>query len=110
MTPGVGLWPLLMQTCASVLGALLASSGFWAYLQKRDKDREARTELLLGLAYDRISHVGMGYLRRGWIDKDEYRGFMEYLYAPYLALGGNGLAKKIADEVSELPIRTGATE
>ena len=110
MTPDVGLWPLLMQTGASVLGALLASSGFWAYLQKRDKDREARTELLLGLAYDRISHVGMGYLHRGWIDKDEYRGFMEYLYAPYLALGGNGLAKKIADEVSELPIRTGATE
>ena len=31
---------------------------------------------------------------------------MDYLYAPYLALGGNGLAKKIADEVSELPIRS----
>ena len=106
MIPDGGLWPLVMQTGASIWGALLASSGFWAYLQKRDRDREARTELLLGLAYDRISHVGMGYLKRGWIDKDEYRGFMEYLYAPYLALGGNGLAKKIADEVSELPIRS----
>ena len=101
---GPDLVSLLFQVGSSMFGAVFASAGFWAYLSKRDKYKDARTNLLLGLAYDRISHVGMGYIERGWVTKDEYKGFMEYLYTPYLELGGNGLAKKIADEVAELPI------
>lgn len=94
------------QVVTALVCALAASAGFWGYVTKKDTEKDARTNLLLGLAYDRISHVGMGYIDRGWLTKDEYKGFMEYLYTPYLALGGNGLAKKIADEVSELPIRS----
>ena len=94
------------QVVTALVCALAASAGFWGYVTKKDTAKDARTNLLLGLAYDRISHVGMGYIDRGWLTKDEYKGFMEYLYTPYLALGGNGLAKKIADEVSELPIRS----
>ena len=94
----------ITQVVTALVCALAASAGFWGYVTKKDTEKDARTNLLLGLAYDRISHVGMGYIERGWLTKDEYKGFMEYLYTPYLALGGNGLAKKIADEVADLPI------
>nr|DAW59923.1 MAG TPA: holin protein [Caudoviricetes sp.] len=96
--------PLLVQVGGTMFGAVFASAGFWAYLSRRDADKDARTHLLLGLAYDRIAHVGVGYIERGWLTKDEYKGFLEYLYKPYVELGGNGLAKKIADEVAKLPI------
>ena len=36
--------------------------------------------------------------------KDEYENLYEYLYKPYSALGGNGSAKKVMEEVNKLPI------
>lgn len=63
--------------------------------------------LLVGLAHDRIVHVGRGYIRRGWITFDEYEDFMKYLYDPYSKFGGNGLAEKVAEGVRALPIKSG---
>lgn len=84
----------------------LASSGFWAFMQKRDKTATATKRLLLGLAYDKIISLGMGYLDRGWLTKDEFEEFYRGLYEPYSDCGGNGVAAKIVASVSELPIRT----
>jgi len=47
----------------------------------------------------------MTYLDRGYILKDEYDDLVKYLYKPYSAFGGNGLAEKVFEEVKELPIR-----
>ena len=96
--------PLAAAIMASV-GSVLASTGFWTYMQKRDVRKGATTQLLLGLAHDRIIFLGMGYLERGWLSKDEYEDYMKYLVKPYSAFGGNGLAEKVVEDVKKLPIQ-----
>lgn len=94
----------VLQTGVVVVGSVAASSGFWAYFTNRSTKKSAPTLLLLGLAYDRILYLGMGYIERGWISKDEYDLFFKHLYQPYENFGGNGLAKRVALEVAKLPI------
>lgn len=64
-----------------------------------------QTELLIGLAHDRLISLGMQYITRGWITQDEYENLSVYLYKPYEKLGGNGSVKRIMLEVDKLPIR-----
>lgn len=86
------------------LATLGASSGFWAYLQWRGSSRSVNTKLLMGLAYDRLSHIGMRHIKRGWLTRDEYEDFRRYLYDPYQQLGGNGSASRIMSEIDKLPL------
>jgi len=90
----------------TVVTSVGASSGFWAYFQKKDNQRNATIQLLLGLAHDRITFLGMKYIERGWITKDEYEDYIKYLYAPYSHFGGNGLAERVMNEVAKLPFRS----
>jgi len=103
-------WRGLAITLLTVVGSVAASSGFWAWLQKRDNKKDAISHLVLGLAHDRIVFLGMSYVDRGWITKDEYEDFFKYLYTPYSEFGGNGLAEKVKNEVTKLPIRGHKTE
>jgi len=97
-----------LQTLLTVIGTLIASSGFWAYVQYKDNGRRQNNQLLMGLAYDKIISMGLGYIERGWITRDEYEDYRRYLYEPYKALGGNGVTERIAAEVSNLPLRSRA--
>lgn len=90
----------------TALGMVTASSGLWAYLQKRNVAQTAYTRLLMGLAYDKIVTIGMAYIQRGWVSKDEYEEYLKYLVEPYKAMGGNGVAERVASEVGSLPFRT----
>ena len=72
---------------------------------KRSKADEAERKLLVGLAHDRIIHLGMVYIDRGYITQDEYENLQVYLYEPYAEMGGNGSAKRVMEEVRKLPIR-----
>lgn len=97
---------IIVSAVLAFVASLAASSGFWAYLQSKDTKKDATLLLLLGLAHDRIIYVGMGYLERGWITKDEYEDYMRYLYEPYRTFGGNGLAERITEELQKLPIKS----
>lgn len=94
-----------VQTLVSVFCAVVASSGFWAFLQKRHDKKDAKSELLIGLAHDRIVYLCMKHIERGWITQDEYENLRTYLYEPYEKNGGNGSAKRLMTEVDRLPIR-----
>jgi hypothetical protein len=94
-----------IQMVVTVVCAVIASSGFWAFLQKKNESKDTKTQMLLGLAHDRIISLGMEYIKRGYISKDEYENLYEYLYKPYEKMGGNGSAKRIMTEVNKLPIR-----
>lgn len=96
----------LITLIVTVVCSVLASSGFWAYFQSKHSNKDSRLELLLGLAHDRIIHVGQQYIDRGWITYDEYEDFQKYLYEPYVKFGGNGLARRVEQEVSKLPVRS----
>lgn len=102
-----------LQIVLTVFSSVLASSGLWAYISKRSEKKDARTEMLIGLAHDRIMWLGMKYIEQGYITSDEYENLL-YLYKPYEKMGGNGSAKRVMNEVNKLPIhksnfKTGGT-
>lgn len=72
-------------------------------MSNRSGRKDAIQSLLLGLAHDRIIFLGMSYIKRGHLTKDEYEDFRKYLYDPYSKFGGNGLADKVMIEVNKLP-------
>lgn len=94
-----------LQLIATIICSVLASSGLWAYISKRSDRMDAKTELLIGIAHDRIVFLGMSYVNRGYITQDEYENLYTYLYTPYLKNGGNGSATRVMKEVDKLPIR-----
>ena len=94
-----------VERVLTIFAAVLASSGFWAWLQKRSERKDVRTRMLVGLGHDRILYLGMKYIERGYITHDEYENLYEYLYKPYSEIGGNGSAKRIMGEVDKLPFR-----
>lgn len=93
-----------LQVLLSVLGGMVASSGFWAWMTNRLNKKDAKTKMLLGLGHDRIIYLCMKYIERGWITQDEYEDLNKYLFAPYVELGGNGTAERLMTEVRRLPI------
>lgn len=86
----------------TIIGSVIASSGFWTYINKKSDKSTCMTQMLIGLGHDRIVYLGMKYLERGdWITQDEYENLYEYLYKPYAQLGGNGSAKRIMEDVNK---------
>lgn len=96
----------MIAAIIACVSGVIGSSGLWAFFQKRSENHTAHTRLLMGLAYDKIITVGMFYMQRGWVTKDEYEEFLKYLVKPYKDMGGNGVAERIAGEVAILPFRT----
>lgn len=94
------------QMVITIACSVLASSGMWAFLSKRLDRKDARTELLMGIAHDRIIFLGMMYVERGYITQDEYENLYLYLYEPYKKVGGDvaGSVKRVMSEVDKLPI------
>ena len=92
------------QIILTIITALLASSGLWAFLGKKLERNNSERELLVGIGHIELVFFGMQYIERGWITRDEYET-MQDLYAPYVKLGGNGSGTKIMKELEKLPIR-----
>lgn len=95
-----------LQLALTSIVSIVASSGFWAYLQHKDDRKNAQTRLMMGMAYDRITTRGIEYIDRGSVTKDEYEELRKYFYEPYKALGGNGVAERVMGDVSRLPFRS----
>lgn len=89
--------------------AIIASSGFWVYVQKRENSKSATSRLLMGLAYEKIVTLGMHYIQRGWVTEEEFEDYEKYFYRPYKDVGGNGVADRIMAGVMELPLRSNAS-
>ena len=97
--------PWVQQIVVPLAVAVLTSSGLWALVSKRADKNNAARKMLVGLAHDRIIHLGMTYVARGYITQDEYENLNDYLYQPYEKMGGNGSAKRVMEEVRKLPIK-----
>lgn len=101
----------ILELIVTVLCAVFASSGFWAYLiARRDKKRakleknNSQTEMIMGLGHDRIIYLCEKYIERGWITSEEYENLNTWLYKPYVDMGGNGTAKRLMAIVDNLPV------
>ena len=95
-----------MEIVLAILGSsALASliSGVISLIANRKKQEtgvEAGVRILL---YDRIKHLGIKYIERGYITHDEYEdlGRMHDVY--HNDLNGNGFLDNIMEQVNELP-------
>lgn len=98
-----------MNSITQITLAIIASSGLWTFIStmvsRRLDRKDAKSKLLLGLAHDRIIELGMIYIDRGYITKDEFENLHDYLYKPYEEMGGNGTAKKVVEDCKHLPIK-----
>lgn len=99
-----------LELLATVVCAVIASSGFWAFVQSRRSKKDASHRMLLGLGHSRIISIAMEYIKRGYITHDEYEDLQKYLYKPYLEMGGDGTASRLMQEVDKLPIRDSPDE
>ena len=93
-----------VQIAVPLVAAVLTSSGLWAVVARRADKGDAQRKMLVGLAHDRIVHLGIVYVDRGYVTQDEYENLNDYLYAPYEKMGGNGSAKRVMEEVRRLPM------
>ena len=115
--------PFFQTLISTIIGAIFGGSGvtFLTFLiqrhdRKTDKRQEEYTELsrkiseiadaVKGQGHDRVVYLGGRYIQRGGITKDEYENLYDYIYLPYKALGGNGTAEKVMEDVKNLPIIT----
>jgi hypothetical protein len=92
-----------LQLAITSLVTLAASSGFWAFLQHKDRTKNAMERLVMSVAYDHIMTFGVAYIRRGWATRDEYEELRKLFFEPYKALGGNGAAERVMNELDKLP-------
>ena len=93
----------------TLLVAVFASTGFWSFLQawisNKSKAKSGEQRLILGLAFVQIIAKCEYYIHRGWIEVEEYKELNQYLFEPYVALGGDGTAQRLIKEVERLPIK-----
>lgn len=98
-------WLQVVLTSASaIVASIIASSGFWAYMQRKGESKSSTATIVMGLAYDKITSQGPEYIDRGYVTKDELEELNNFYYEPYKALGGNGVAEQIMIRVNNLPI------
>lgn len=93
------------EVIITIIASVLGSTGLWAVISKLIDKRKSNTKILVGLAYDRICTLCLQYIEQGSISKEEYENLIDFLYKPYEALGGNGTAKRLIEEVKKLPIQ-----
>lgn len=83
--------------------ALLGSSGIWMWVKTKTDRNNSEDRLLLAVARNQLVKQGRKYIKRGYITMDEYEEY-EDNYRLYSDLGGNGLARRIFEQVNELPM------
>lgn len=83
--------------------ALLGSSGIWMWVKTKTDRNNSEDRLLLSVARSQLVEQGRKYIKRGYITMDEYEEY-EYHYKLYSNLGGNGLARRIFEQVDDLPM------
>lgn len=80
------------------------AEAFAAFATAQSEANGKQNAMLLALGHDKIIHFGMKFIEKGYITADEY-GSLRNVADAYKAMGGNGEAKKVMDEVDKLPIR-----
>lgn len=86
-----------------LITTVLSGPGIWAWAKTRTQRNESEDTLLLQVAKNQLVAQGREYLKRGYITMDEYEEY-ESEYQVYSDLGGNGLARRIFEQVDELPM------
>lgn len=93
---------ILMQTYTIVLPVLLSYIVWLLKNQKKDRDANSKGTMLL--LRTQLIEYHAKYMKLGGIPSYAYQNFCE-MYEAYHALGGNGMATKMKQEIEELHIK-----
>lgn len=96
----------LIEVVIAIAGSAFASSGLWTLILYKVKQKDTGLLMTRGMAHYQIIEEGQKFIDRGWITHEEFDDFMKYLGNPYLESGSNGLAKKMIDDISDLPFKS----
>lgn len=94
------------EIIVTIVVAIIGSGGFWTFLQTRREKKSGLTAMVLGLGFSQLLQECNKYLDRGYITVEELDSLTKYLFDPYKALGGDGVAEKIYNKVCQLPDET----
>lgn len=95
-----------IEMLITIIGSVFASGGLWTLILYKAKQKDTGLLMTRGMAHYQIIEEGQKFIDRGWITHEEYDDFMKYLANPYLESGSNGLAKKMIDDISDLPFKS----
>ena len=88
-----------------LFGLIIAGMGtLYKQLRKNIKESNAVKDGIKGMLHNEIIYRCKKLLIIGFVTADDLEE-LEYLFKPYIALGGNGTAKKLVNRVYELPIK-----
>lgn len=97
----------LLQTYTVVLPILLGYIVWLLKQQKKDRDANSKGTMLL-LRVQLIEYHDK-YMKLGEIPSYVYKNFVE-MYNAYHALGGNGMATKMYEEINEIKLKNGGKD
>ena len=86
-----------------LLSAVFGAPGIWAWAKTKASHNTSANKLLLSVSRHHIITLGLTYIERGYVTMDEYEEFEEE-YQIYSSLGGNGLARRVFEQVDNLPM------
>ena len=86
-----------------VITTVLSGPGIWAWAKTRTQRNNTEERLLIQVARNQLIAQGRKYLKRGYVTMDEYEEYEDH-YKLYSDLGGNGLARRIFEQVDDLPM------
>lgn len=86
-----------------LLTTILSGPGIWAWAKTKTDHNNNASKLLLSVSRNQLISLGRIYIERGYITMDEYEEY-ESEYQIYSALGGNGLARRVFEQVDDLPM------
>lgn len=92
----------------TIVVSIVASTGFWTFLnaiiQNKQKSKSVNRKALLALLHDKLYTTAEEIIRNGTVTVDQLDN-LNYLITPYFDMGGNGLCKRLYEEVLKLPIK-----
>lgn len=105
-----------MELIVTALIAVVGSSGMWAYLDNRKREKradrgleDAERRLIVAIARSQLVQISIEYIKRGDISVEEADA-LTALYEPYKELNGNGNAERLYRQAVALPVRHGRSE
>lgn len=100
-----------VELIVTALIAVLSSSGIWAYLDSRKKEKradrgleDAERRLIVAIARSQLVSLSLEYIKIGKISVEQADALTS-LYEPYKELHGNGNAERLYKQAINLPVK-----